>query len=720
MKYFPFFFILFGFSLFAQESKPIADQINTYHQQNKRFETFDLLDRNFSSQKQNLYKNFAEDAVVLELNSSELRRLMNERPETIEISFPYKETEITVELFKNNILTENFGPVDHNSKSIAYQPGIYYRGIVKNDSESIVAFSFFDQGMMGVASAIGTGNVVIGKAKNSSDYLSYTDYTLTKENPFKCGVEELVENQKQQISNQEGMASRDQFTIPNCVRIYYEIAYQPYLNNGSDTTATLNWITGVHNNIATLYANDNIQISLSEVLIWTVQDPFVYDFQENLYYFRNFRPAFNGDLAHLVNSPSTTSVAFLNSLCGTSRFAYSGISQYYAEVPTYSWTIMAMTHEMGHALGSPHTHACAWNGDSTAIDGCGPTAGYGEGCDAPLPTAGGTIMSYCHLVPSVGINLANGFGAQPGALIRSTIASKSCLGTDCVVSCAFTVSDLVFTNVTATSAQMTIEDVVGDNWEYKFFPVNQWSSNWISTSSATIQVSGLQPNTYYWVIARNVCSSGSINAQIQRLLLTDGDYCGGDSFVDTGGPNANYIDGDQVLVKTFYPDANSKLTLTFSEFYLEDGYDFMTIYDGESTDAPVFPNAENLTGNSIPGPFESTDPSGAITVKFTADTYSTRPGWVATFSCSPLGIEEFGNANEILVYPNPSRSHITIESKIPIQAVQIYDLLGRLVKQQHEVDASQTSFNLTGMEKGVYFIRIEANGKMQTIKLIKE
>ena len=88
---------------------------------------------------------------------------------------------------------------------------------------------------------------------------------------------------------------------------------------------------------------------------------------------------------------------------------------------------MAMTHEMGHSLGSPHTHACAWNGNSTAIDGCGPSAGYSEGCDAPLPTNGGTIMSYCHLVPSVKIDFLNGFGPQPAALIRNTVNSKGCL-----------------------------------------------------------------------------------------------------------------------------------------------------------------------------------------------------------------------------------------------------------------------------------------------------
>ena len=60
---------------------------------------------------------------------------------------------------------------------------------------------------------------------------------------------------------------------------------------------------------------------------------------------------------------------------------------------------MVVTHEQGHLMGSRHTHACVWNGNNTAIDGCGPAAGYGyEGsCSgAPIPSGGGTIMSYCH------------------------------------------------------------------------------------------------------------------------------------------------------------------------------------------------------------------------------------------------------------------------------------------------------------------------------------
>jgi hypothetical protein len=85
-----------------------------------------------------------------------------------------------------------------------------------------------------------------------------------------------------------------------------------------------------------------------------------------------------------------------------------------------------VTHEIGHNLGSSHTHACVWNGNNTAIDGCGPTAGYSEGCTAALPVAG-TIMSYCHLVSGVGIDFNLGFGPQPGDRIRSEVYNAPCL-----------------------------------------------------------------------------------------------------------------------------------------------------------------------------------------------------------------------------------------------------------------------------------------------------
>src|SRR5690606_22274518 len=112
----------------------------------------------------------------------------------------------------------------------------------------------------------------------------------------------------------------------NCVKIYYEIAYRPYQLNGSNIQNTINWITGIHNNIGTLYSNDNINVALHEIKIWTSDDPYYGTYGENLEEFKNTVSGFSGDLAHLLNFPSTASVPYLNSLCTDWRYAYSGIS----------------------------------------------------------------------------------------------------------------------------------------------------------------------------------------------------------------------------------------------------------------------------------------------------------------------------------------------------------------------------------------------------------
>lgn len=385
---------------------------------------------------------------------------------------------------------------------------------------------------------------------------------------------------------------------------------------------------------------------------------------------------------------------------------------------------MAMTHEMGHALGSPHTHACAWNGNNTAIDGCGPAAGYGEGCNGPIPSQGGTIMSYCHLIAGVGINFNLGFGPQPGQLIRTTVDSKSCLGTDCTggfTACTYAIKNLTLSYLNLNDVQIDIDDETSDLWNYKavLFGEDPGTSGWSSTTSTTFNVTGLQPNKYYEIYVVNICADGSGGAGKKVLVLTGG-FCDGTLFTDTGGTSGNY-GVNQHFVKTFYPNVTGeKVKLNFDKIGLQTNSDFMYVHDGDSLSAPLFANG-TITGNNNPGPsFTSTHSSGAITIEFVSDNAGVAYGWEGHIDCGALGINEVSDINGITVYPNPTTDVLNIVSqKSIIESVILTDASGRRLMTA-ELKSQNGQLNIGHLPAGVYILNMKINGKMLTKKIVKK
>ncbi|PRB85522.1 zinc metalloprotease [Chryseobacterium culicis] len=704
---------------FSQKLKPVAQKVSEYHNGKSELKSYDLFEIDKNADKLAEYKRAATDITVMSLKSSELKRLITEKPEFLEISFPFDGgRQITVEMYRHQILTNDFKVVTEKGKAVDYTPGVYYQGIVKGDNASIAAFSFFNNDIVGVASTPELGNIVLGKAKNSEDFVNYSDAKLTGANPFACGVDGLKENQTQRpVFNPNNTTSKK---TDNCVRIYYEVGFGPYTQNGSNTTTTTNWVTAMHNNVTTLYANENVNVALSEVFVWTTTDPYSGSPSAILNQFRTTRTTFNGDVAQLLRNPATTSIAYVNSLCTSYKYSYCGMNLNYQNVPTYSWNIEVMTHELGHNLGSPHTHSCFWNGNNTAIDGCGPASGNNEGCTAALPPAGGgTIMSYCHLVSSVGINFANGFGVQPGTLIKNTVDSKGCLGTNCTASCATSITNFKVNNITQTSANANFTDASSTSWKYKLTTANGAAVSSGNTTTPSVNFTNLQPATYYRLSVGTDCS-GPNAFQLSQIFLTDGAWCDGIQFLDTGGSTGQYGDNEEI-VKTFSPTPGSAMTMTFTAFDLEQGYDFMYVYNGPSTASPLFANGNNLSGNTVPGPFTSTDPSGAITVKFVSDGAATENGWNVNFSCNVLAVEDINiKNNSIDLYPNPAKNMIMLSSKERLKGYKIYDEAGRLVISNSSLKGNKQEINLSSIQTGNYVITIETEKQTISKKLIKQ
>ena len=105
--------------------------------------------------------------------------------------------------------------------------------------------------------------------------------------------------------------------------------------------------------------------------------------------------------------------------------------------------------------------------------------------------------------------------------------------------------------------------------------------------------------------------------------------CSG-NFYDNGGPGGNYSNS-QNLVYTIYPNAGNNLQVLFNSFQLETCCDWLRIYNGNSTSAPLI---GQYTTN--PGTITSTASDGSLTFEFRSDGSVTYSGWDATLSCIPL------------------------------------------------------------------------------------
>lgn len=673
-----------------------------------------------------------DGATLATLNVEKINSIVSNRYEYIELKIPYQNQDISVLLYKVNPFTEGFHVDTDKGKNINYQKGVYYRGMIKGETNSVSSFNFFNGEFNGIISDSELGNVVVGKLEkpnNHSDYIVYSDAKMKILNDFDCHVKSDGTN----LPKTPGQNNRS-INSTRCVAFYFEIDNTLFTQNGSDTTTTTNWMTSVFNNVQTLYNNDGITVGLKSIFIWTDPDPYETEAMASSTHLSSFAtntPVFDGDVGMLVGidpQPSTASglggVAYLNTLCESNNYAYADVNLSFSTVPVYSWTVQVITHEFGHSMGSSHTHDCVWNGNNTRIDGCGPAAGYpgnGSCATGPIPSSAdkGTMMSYCHLVSGVGISLSNGFGPQPAALILNNVNNSTCLSFDCINSCPNTIIEVAISNITSGSASITWTDVgAATSWEIAVRAFSSSSSLvWNTATTNTYTVSGLNPNTYYVVYVRPLCS-GIEPALRQQIFATSAtNFCAGVTFTDTGGASGNYTNMES-WIRTMTPNnPGLKLRATFSSFNLESGWDFLYIYNGQDEFSGDLTSG-GLTGVANPGVFNSTSPEGSLTFKFYSDQGVVATGWNATISCTgTLGIED-ADFLDFSYYPNPTTGNVAITSKDAITEVAVYNVQGQLLFN-HKMNELSTNVDMSQFATGTYFFKLKINDREANFKIIK-
>lgn len=386
-----------------------------------------------------------ENAEVYEINQNELLNIYNSKLPKLNLTLPLSSNQNAelvlekLEVFPPNaefvLRTEN-----GNEKFVPQDLAVSYRGYIKGMENSLVVITFEKDEVFAMMSNE-RGNTILGKSTINDNslngkYVLYKDTDLKQKNDFHCHTDDAVgEDYAREInrilSNKRDNGLMELLQANIAIDVDYVTYNSIYQQN---QTAVTNYVAKIMAYVTALYLKDvNIKLNTSYLRIWTTADPYTGTSSNAiLTQFRNHwnstQTGVQRTVAHLISrrSGGLGGIAYLNALCASvsSGFGYgfSNTDGPINNLPTFSWDIMVVAHELGHNFGSPHTHSCSWVGG--AIDSCYQTEG---GCyTGPVIPRPGTIMSYCHLT-SQGINLALGFGPQPKDLIRIRAELAPCI-----------------------------------------------------------------------------------------------------------------------------------------------------------------------------------------------------------------------------------------------------------------------------------------------------
>ncbi|WP_109853054.1 M12 family metallo-peptidase [Aquimarina sp. AU58] len=410
---------------FAQtQPQKASDLVSQQKKSGSAFEKIQLF-KIINKQKSNLkLPKGLHDYVLFSLDQNKMKSFQGSYPNTMNLSIPGQKSAMSVDLVKVNIKTDDFLAKGTQGNVLPSSGIAHYRGVVSGQSNSLVAISFYKDNVSGFISPNGQGSIVLGALSNSKNHIIYKDKELSYINDFSCHVED---NMEKGYTLEELSYNPQSKSAAKCVKMFFDIAADIVRDKGGEQQAT-NYMETLFNQVAALYANDQITLKLSGTKAWSSNEPFQNSNLDSYGRYRRNNGLNGADLAHLVNySFNGGLAASIGGLCGSKNYAVSGIKGSFSNVPTYSFDVFLISHETGHNVGSRHTHACVWNGNNTAIDGC---AGRVEGnCRLPgNPAGGGTIMSYCPQT-SVGVDFSLGFGSQPANVIRNHISRSNCIQT---------------------------------------------------------------------------------------------------------------------------------------------------------------------------------------------------------------------------------------------------------------------------------------------------
>ena len=85
-----------------------------------------------------------------------------------------------------------------------------------------------------------------------------------------------------------------------------------------------------------------------------------------------------------------------------------------------------------------------------------------------------------------------------------------------------------------------------------------------------------------------------------------------------------------------------------------------------------------------------------------------------------LGVEDNQINSTFSLYPNPASNVLNIKTTLNINQIDVYNQLGQNVLQVNGLRLQNNSIDISALQQGMYLVKISAEGKTETLKVLKK
>ena len=94
--------------------------------------------------------------------------------------------------------------------------------------------------------------------------------------------------------------------------------------------------------------------------------------------------------------------------------------------------------------------------------------------------------------------------------------------------------------------------------------------------------------------------------------------------------------------------------------------------------------------------------------------------YVRVYQQAPLSLNTVGHITKASISPNPAQNmvKISLNSDELIKNIQLFDVTGKLILNQNNIDKNSTNLYVSDLNSGLYIVSVKTNKTMITKRLV--